>query len=152
MENVEAFGVGLHQAVLDTVVDHLDKMAGAGRAAIKVALFDGAGGLFTSGCARNVPAAWRQCFEDGIEMAKSFLRSANHHAVATLQTPHAAAGSYVDIVDSLVAQGDSAARVIFEIRVAAIDDDVALVHATSQIGHRLFSCVACRHHDPNRAR
>src|SRR3977135_85653 len=104
-------------------------MARAGRAAIKVALFDGAGTLFPSGSARNVAATRRQCFEDGIEMAKSFFRSADHHAVATLQAPHAAAGSYVDIVDAFVAQGQGPARVIFKVRVATIDDDVGLVHA-----------------------
>ena len=28
-EDVEAFGIGLHQAVFDAVVDHLDEMPGA---------------------------------------------------------------------------------------------------------------------------
>ena len=33
----EAFGVGLHQAVLDAVVDHLDEVAGAGGADVSPA-------------------------------------------------------------------------------------------------------------------
>ena len=32
LQDVEAFGIGLHQAVFDAVVDHLDEMAGADRA------------------------------------------------------------------------------------------------------------------------
>ena len=39
-QDVEAFGIGLHQAVLDAVVDHLDEMAGAARAAMHVAALD----------------------------------------------------------------------------------------------------------------
>ena len=36
--NVEAFGVRLHQAVLDAVVDHLHEVTGAGGAAVEIAL------------------------------------------------------------------------------------------------------------------
>ena len=37
-QDVEALGIGLHQAVFDAVVDHLDEVAGAARAAVEVAL------------------------------------------------------------------------------------------------------------------
>ena len=37
-QDVEALGIGLHHAVFDAVVDHLDEMPGAGRAAVEVAL------------------------------------------------------------------------------------------------------------------
>ncbi len=40
LQNVEAFGIGLHQTVLDAVVDHLDEVAGAVRPGVDVALFD----------------------------------------------------------------------------------------------------------------
>ena len=40
LEDVEAFGIGLHQAVFDAVVDHLDEMPGADRAGMDIALLD----------------------------------------------------------------------------------------------------------------
>jgi hypothetical protein len=36
LEDVETFGVGGHQAVLDAVVDHFDEVSGAGRAAVQI--------------------------------------------------------------------------------------------------------------------
>src|SRR5262249_24615647 len=39
LQNIEAFGKGLHQAIFDSVVDHLDEMSGAVRAAMEVAVF-----------------------------------------------------------------------------------------------------------------
>src|SRR5260221_8480582 len=125
MKNIESFGVSLHQAVLNSVVEHLHKMAGAGWAAVEIAVFDGAGSVFSPRRARNVAAAWRQRFEDRIEMTKRLFGSADHHAVAAFQSPHATAGSDIDIVDAFVAQGNGAARVVFEVRVSAVDDDVA---------------------------
>ena len=41
LEDVEALGVGGHHPVLDAVVDHLHEVAGAGRAAVQVALLAG---------------------------------------------------------------------------------------------------------------
>ena len=38
LEDVEALGIGLHQAVFDAVVDHLDEVAGAGRPGMDIAL------------------------------------------------------------------------------------------------------------------
>src|SRR5262249_56528442 len=38
----QSFGVGSHNPVLNSVVDHLDEMAAAVRAAVQVALFCGA--------------------------------------------------------------------------------------------------------------
>ena len=40
LQDVEALGDGLHHAVLDAVVDHLDEMAGAARPGMEVALLD----------------------------------------------------------------------------------------------------------------
>ena len=42
VQDLEALGVGLHQPVLDAVVDHLRVVAGAGRAAVDVAAVSGA--------------------------------------------------------------------------------------------------------------
>src|SRR5262245_1493937 len=89
-EDVKAFGIGLHQPVLDAVVHHLDEVAGAGGAAIDVALFGGAAELLTAGSSGNVADAGRERFENGIKMIERFARSANHHAIAALQSPDAA--------------------------------------------------------------
>ena len=59
LENVQALRVGRHQTVLDAVVNHLDEMAGAGGAAVKIALFGGATYFVASGSARNVATAGR---------------------------------------------------------------------------------------------
>ena len=42
LDDVEALGVGGHEAVLDAVVDHLDEVARARRAAVQVAVLGGA--------------------------------------------------------------------------------------------------------------
>src|SRR5438876_679017 len=59
LENVQALRVGRHQTVLDAVVNHLDEMAGAGGAAVKIALFGCATYFVASGSARNVATAGR---------------------------------------------------------------------------------------------
>src|SRR6185312_11865830 len=38
-QDVKALGIGLHQPVLDTVMDHLDEMPGAGRPGMDIAAF-----------------------------------------------------------------------------------------------------------------
>ena len=60
LQDVEAFGIGLHQAVFDAVVDHLDEVAGADRAGMDVALLDARIAPFAAGRARNVADARRQ--------------------------------------------------------------------------------------------
>ena len=70
-----------------------------------------------------LPGAKR--FEDGIKSLYGFVRSADHHAVAALQAPDAAAGSDIDVVNAFDFKFLGAANVIFEIRVAAVDNGVA---------------------------
>ena len=100
-QNVEAFGVGGHQAVFDAVVNHLDEMACAGRAAMEIALFGGAAGFFAAGSAIDIAAAGRERFEDGIEMLDDVSFAANHLAVAALESPDAAAGADIHVVNAL---------------------------------------------------
>ena len=56
LEDVETFGVRLHDAVFDAVVHHLHEVAGARWAAVNVTFFGGAAALFAAGRARNVAA------------------------------------------------------------------------------------------------
>src|SRR5439155_20425887 len=115
VKNVKAFRVGLHQTILDSVVNHLDEMTGARWAAMKIALFDGATGFFSSGRAPDVTASRRERSENRIEMTNGFFRAANHHAVTTLQAPDAAARPNIHVVDAFVTQRTSPPHVVFEI-------------------------------------
>src|ERR1700694_5173436 len=90
-----------------------------------VAVFGGASEFVASRSARDVAASRRQCFEDRVEALHSFFRAANHHAIAAFQSPDAAAGADVDVVYALGGAEFGAANVIFEIRVATVDDGVA---------------------------
>src|SRR5262249_15008718 len=92
-EDVEPFRVGLHKAVFDTVVDHLHEMAGSGRSAIDVAFLGGAGELIAAWSTWNVAASGSQSFEDGIKLLNSFLGTADHHAVAAVETPDTTASA-----------------------------------------------------------
>ena len=56
LQDVEALGIGLHQAVLDAVVDHLDEVPGAGRAAVEIAVLDARVAALAPRRARNVAA------------------------------------------------------------------------------------------------
>src|SRR5690242_3639285 len=101
-EDVEALGIGLHDAVLDAVVHHLHKMSGAGWTAIDVAFFRGAGNLLATGSAWNVTAPGGKGLEDRIELVKGFFRAADHHAVAAVDTPDSTAGPDVHVVNAFV--------------------------------------------------
>ncbi len=113
-----------------------------------VAILGGARQLLAAGRAGNIAAAGRQRLEDRIELLHHFFRAADHHAVAALQTPDAAAGADVDVVNAFFLELCGAANVIFEIRVAAVDEDVARLHALGQGLHRLLGRTAGRNHDP----
>ena len=63
-QDVHAFGIRRHHAVLDAVVDHLHEMAGAVRAAMEVALLGRSARLFASGGAVDVADTGRQSGED----------------------------------------------------------------------------------------
>ena len=67
LQDVETFGIGLHQAVFDAVVHHLDEMAGADRTGVQIALFDARIAAVAAGRARDVADAGRQRGEDRIE-------------------------------------------------------------------------------------
>src|SRR6266508_902479 len=85
-------------------------------------------------------------------MANRFLRAANHHAVAAFESPYAAACSHIDVVNSLVAQHASAAHIVFEIRVAAVDDDVASLQSIGEVSNCFLRRFTGGNHNPNDAR
>ena len=77
------------------------------------------------GRARNIAAAWRKRAEDRVEMLHDIALAADHHAIAALQAPHAAAGADIDVMDPLGVQLLGAANVVDVIGIAAVNQDVA---------------------------
>ena len=100
LQDVETFGIGLHQAIFDAVVDHLDEMPGADRAGVEIALLDAGVASLPPLGARNVAEAGRKRGEDRVEAFDHLLVAADHHAVAALDAPDAAGGADVDVMDA----------------------------------------------------
>ena len=88
----------------------------------------------------------------GSSCGDGFLGAADHHAVAAFEAPDAAAGADVHVVNAFVAEHLRAADVVFEIGIAAVDEDVAGFHL---LGDGL-GCGFCRgaggNHEPGDAR
>ena len=133
MHDLEALGVGLHQAVLDAVVHHLHEMPCTRRAAVQ-------------------PAVGRsEILERGREVRDRLVGPADHQAVADLVAPDAAGGAGVDEHDAALGQRGRAALAVGEARVAAVDEDVALAQQARELVDRLLGDVPRRHHHPHGA-
>src|SRR6476660_7425043 len=90
---LESFRIGLHQTVLDAVMDHFYVMACAVRPDMR-------------------PSRWRrERFESGSQSFDRRLVSADHQAIADLQSPHAPARTGIDILNPLRLQGSGSAHV-----------------------------------------
>src|ERR1035437_1737125 len=122
--NIQPLGIGGHDAVLDSVVHHLDEVSASAWSAVQITLFSRAAHLLASRCPRYVADARRDGFEDGIEVLHHRVRAADHHAVPALQTPHAAAGADVHIVDALGGKLVCPADIVYVIGIATVDEDV----------------------------
>ena len=90
---------------------------------------DRAPGVRRSAGYRRYPAPGR---EDRVEAIDHRLVAADHHAIATVDSPDAAAGADVDIMNAAFLQRLAAPYVVLPERVAAIDDDVAGLHQLRQ--------------------
>src|ERR1700716_4713448 len=78
LENVQALSISRHQTVFDAVVDHLDEVACARGAAVKIAFFSRAGHLVASGRSIDVAASGRERFENRIKALRDFYFAADH--------------------------------------------------------------------------
>ncbi len=136
----EALGERPHHAVLDAVVDHLDVVSGASRPDMQPAR----------------PVLFvrrrRECVEDRRNDPDRLVVTADHHAVAVVQTPHAAGRADVDVVDAAGSQRHLAVAVVGPLGVAAVDDDVAGLQQSREFLDRLLRGVAGRNHDPDHPR
>src|SRR6185437_2399162 len=86
-ENVETLSIGLHQAILDAIVDHLDETADAAGTTMDVAELYAGIAVFALGGPRDVTSPWRQRLEDRVQVIDSLFVAAAHQAVAALETP-----------------------------------------------------------------
>src|SRR3989338_2282675 len=77
----EAFGVRLHEAVLDPVMNHLHVVAGSVPANPQIA------------------ALGREREEDRLEIHAHVLLAPDHQAVAFLEAPYASARTGIDVVE-----------------------------------------------------
>ena len=104
----EALGIRLQHPVLDAVVHHLDEVSGAGRT--------------------NVQEPIGRCegFEDRAPVLDGVALTARHEAVAHRETPHAAAGTRVDVADAPLCAARGARDRVVVVAVATVDDGVAL--------------------------
>src|SRR6202035_3908169 len=101
-QDVEALGVGLHQSILDAVMNHLDEVPGAGRASVNVAALDAGIAFPEARRARDIAQPGSERREDRIEVFHSLLRAANHHAIAALDAPDAAGRAAIDVANTLL--------------------------------------------------
>src|SRR4029077_5821612 len=97
-------GVRGHEPVFDSVVHNLDEMSGAVRPAMQVTLFGRPTKLVTARRSRHFANSWCKLGKDRVQALNDFCVAADHHAITALQTPDAAAGSYIDIVNTQGAQ------------------------------------------------
>src|SRR5437870_1503543 len=130
---LEAFGIALHHAVLDTVVNHLDVVARAVAAHVGPAV------------------RGREGLEDRRELVHDLLLAAYHEAVTDLEPPDAAARAGVHVMEALFLELGGAPHVVVEVGVAAVNDDIAGGQQGSHFVDGLFGRGAGGDHDPDGA-
>src|SRR6267142_3793206 len=87
--------------------------------------------------------------KDRFAVLKRGGRCADHQAVAELEAPDSAARPDVHELDPLLLQGLGAAQRVREVRVAAVDDDVALGEMWHELLDRVLDWRTGRYHDPD---
>ena len=138
-------------SIFDAVMHHLHEMAGAGRTAIHIALFRPRIAAFAFLRALHIAHARGECCKNRVEPLHRFGRSADHHAIAALEPPHAAGGADIDIVQFLLGELFRAPHVILVESVAAIDDGIARLQQSGQGIDGFFGNGAGRQHHPHGA-
>src|SRR5258707_5399929 len=126
-------------------------MTGAGWATVEIAFFGSAGSLLAPRSARSVAAAGSERFESGVEMADDVVFAADHLAIAALQSPDAAGGADIDVVNAPGGEFLGASNVVDVIRVAAVDHDVAGFELRGEVMQGGIH-NAGGHHQPDGAR
>src|SRR5262249_45033630 len=133
-EDLEALGVRLHHAVLDTVVDHLDEVTSAVRANQAVTAFG------------------RQRFDRRLDSGAGLRCTTGHDRVALLEAPDAATGAAVDELEAARLDPLGALHSVFPPGVAAIHEQVAWLTDLHQLVQVLIGDLASWQHQPDVAR
>ena len=118
---------------------------------MQVAVLGGAGASFAARGAGGGLDARSQRAEDRIEPFDGLGLAADHHAEATLQAEHAAAGADIDVADAPLGERRRPVDVVAVVAVAAVDEDIALVEMLGHIGDDAVG-DAGGDHDPGAAR
>ena len=150
-QQVQPLGVGLHEPVLDAVVDHLHEVARPGRTAVEPALLLRRRLARAARRARRRVDARRERAQRRSQLRDSAGLAADHQPEPVLEAPDAAADAAVDVVHSALRGVAGAPQVIDVVRVAAVDDDVAGLQQRQQLGEH-DAHDAGRDHHPDGAR
>jgi len=94
----------------------------------------------------------RERHEDRFEPLHRLIVPSDHQAEADLEPPDPSRHAGVDEVDSLVLCLDVASLRVAEVRVAAVDDRVALVRDLEQLVEDVLGDLSGRNHQPEGAR
>src|SRR5215468_5978036 len=102
---------------------------------VQVALFGRTGAqLLAPRGARDVASARGECRKDRIEVLYHLLLTADHHAIAALQPPDAAASPDVGIVDAPQRQFLGPPDIVDVVGIAAVDQNVVGFESGQQVG------------------
>ncbi len=132
-DDAQPLGDGGHHPVLHAVVDHLHEVAGAVGSAVEVALRCRptlTGAMRRGGGTR---LSRRDRLEDRLEVRDRTGLSADHEAVAPLESPHPTARATVDVMDVLLGQLLCSHDVVSIVGIATVDDDVAPVEQAGEL-------------------
>src|SRR5579885_667828 len=149
VQDIQPFGVGGHDAILDAVVNHLHEVAGAMRATAQVAVLGRAGYPVSTGSGGRALFTGGQSGKYRVEILHRLLFPADHQAVAAFKSPDAAAGADIEIVNALRLQLGRAADIIDIVGIAAIDDDISLIDQRQKLGQGGINRGGRDHHPEN---
>src|SRR5579871_1130393 len=150
-QDIETLSIGLHKAVFDPVMHHLDEMARTGRSGVDIAALDTRIAAVSARGSRHVALTRSEGGKDRIEAVDYVLLAADHHAVAALQTPHAATCSNIDVVQAAFTERSGAANIVLPEGIAAVDDDIIRLEHEAKLADRVFGDFTGRQHQPDRA-
>lgn len=106
-------------------MNHLNEVASAVGAAMKVPFFSGSSFRSTARSVINVTNTGSQSGEDRIKMLNDSGFATNHHAIAAIQTPNPTASANIDIMDAFYSEFFSSTNIVDIVRVSTIDKDIA---------------------------
>src|SRR5450759_1082286 len=106
-QDFDALGIGLHETVFDTVVDHLDEVTSAAVTGVHEAAF-----------------GWGEVLQQRRDVSKCVRWTARHESESLASSPDPAADTDVEKRESARVRLLGVALGIPKVRVAAVDDNV----------------------------